>query len=181
MFNLPPFPHFKETYEYGFPDYKNNQPVYIKVTDLTLDFYFSKLFKFEKLSIPFSDIVEVGFESETYRSGGKAAAGAIIGGVLTGGIGLLAGAALGGKRRKENTLQLVVKYKNEDCVVSLKPSNNMPKIYAEIKRLTSKNVIMEKEEVKDSTLEIEKFYNLMEKGIISKEEFEKKKSELLNI
>lgn len=40
-------------------------------------------------------------DEETYRSGGKAVAGAVIGGVLTGGIGLLAGAALGGRRRKE--------------------------------------------------------------------------------
>lgn len=35
-----------------------------------------------------------------YRSGGKAAAGAIIGGLLTGGIGLIAGAAIGGRRRQ---------------------------------------------------------------------------------
>jgi hypothetical protein len=48
------------------------------------------------------DIVQVAeIEAETYRSGGKAAAGAIIGGLLTGGIGLLAGAALGGRRRME--------------------------------------------------------------------------------
>ena len=44
-----------------------------------------------------SDITEVvEIEAEEYRSGGKAAAGAIIGGVLTGGIGLIAGAAIGG-------------------------------------------------------------------------------------
>lgn len=40
-------------------------------------------------------------DEETFRHGGKAVAGAVIGGVLTGGIGLLAGAALGGRRRKE--------------------------------------------------------------------------------
>ncbi|MFE3837829.1 hypothetical protein [Pseudogemmobacter sonorensis] len=39
-------------------------------------------------------------DRETYRSAGGAAVGAIVGGVLTGGIGLLAGAALGGRRRK---------------------------------------------------------------------------------
>lgn len=39
-------------------------------------------------------------DEEQYRSAGGAAAGAIIGGVLTGGIGLLAGAAIGGRRRK---------------------------------------------------------------------------------
>ena len=48
------------------------------------------------------DIREIlSIDSEQYRSAGKAAAGAIIGGVLTGGIGLLVGAAIGGRRRKE--------------------------------------------------------------------------------
>lgn len=36
---------------------------------------------------------------QKYRSGGKAVTGAVIGGVLTGGLGVLAGAAIGGKRR----------------------------------------------------------------------------------
>lgn len=39
-------------------------------------------------------------DNESYRSAGKAAVGAIVGGVLTGGIGLIAGAALGGRKRK---------------------------------------------------------------------------------
>ncbi|TDK49649.1 hypothetical protein [Antarcticimicrobium luteum] len=39
-------------------------------------------------------------DEEQYRSGGRAVAGAIIGGVLTGGVGFLAGAAIGGRRRK---------------------------------------------------------------------------------
>lgn len=42
-------------------------------------------------------------DEENYRSAGKAAAGAIIGGVLTGGVGLVAGAAIGGRRRGERT------------------------------------------------------------------------------
>lgn len=46
---------------------------------------------------------------QKYRSGGKAVAGAVIGGVLTGGIGVLAGAAIGGKRRDASkaTIHLV--------------------------------------------------------------------------
>lgn len=39
--------------------------------------------------------------SDIYRNAGGAAAGAIVGGVLTGGVGLLAGAAYGGRRRKK--------------------------------------------------------------------------------
>lgn len=43
----------------------------------------------------------------SYRSAGKAAAGAIVGGVLTGGAGLIAGAALGGRRRSKSTFLVV--------------------------------------------------------------------------
>lgn len=40
------------------------------------------------------------------RSGGKAAAGAIVGGVLTGGVGAIAGAAIGGRRKDDSTAML---------------------------------------------------------------------------
>ncbi len=46
----------------------------------------------------FESVEEI--DAEVFRSGGKAAVGAIVGGVLTGGIGLIAGAAIGGRKRK---------------------------------------------------------------------------------
>ena len=46
-------------------------------------------------------------DEEQYRSAGGAAAWAIAGGVLTGGIGLLAGAAIGGRRRRVGTYLIV--------------------------------------------------------------------------
>ncbi|WP_333830982.1 hypothetical protein [Pararhodobacter sp.] len=46
---------------------------------------------------------------ETFRHGGKAVAGAVIGGLLTGGIGFLAGAAIGGRRRKEGMYAIAFK------------------------------------------------------------------------
>jgi hypothetical protein len=42
-------------------------------------------------------------DEDKYRSAGGAAAGAIIGGILTGGIGLLAGAAFGGRRKQRSS------------------------------------------------------------------------------
>lgn len=41
-------------------------------------------------------------EEKHTRSAGKAAAGAIIGGVLTGGVGAIAGAAIGGRKRDDS-------------------------------------------------------------------------------
>ncbi|MEP2990909.1 MAG: hypothetical protein ABJO88_18290 [Parasphingorhabdus sp.] len=46
----------------------------------------------------FASVEEI--DAEVFRSGGRAAVGAIVGGVLTGGIGLIAGAAIGGRKRK---------------------------------------------------------------------------------
>lgn len=45
------------------------------------------------------DYLGFDWNEQKYRSGGKAVAGAVIGGVLTGGLGTLVGAAMGGKRR----------------------------------------------------------------------------------
>ncbi len=46
-------------------------------------------------------------DEEQFRSAGKAVVGAIVGGVLTGGIGLLAGAAFGGRRRKTGSYMVI--------------------------------------------------------------------------
>lgn len=51
-------------------------------------------------------VVAVEWQEGSRRSAGKAAAGAIIGGVLTGGIGLLAGAAIGGRKR-DNSIAII--------------------------------------------------------------------------
>ncbi len=67
------------------------------------------------LSLLLTDIVRVTeIAEETYRSGGKAAAGAIIGGLLTGGIGLLAGAAIGGRKRR--TASFLIQFIDENHV-----------------------------------------------------------------
>ena len=46
-----------------------------------------------------TEVAEI--DADAYRSAAGAAVGAIVGGVLTGGIGLLAGAAIGGRRKRE--------------------------------------------------------------------------------
>lgn len=51
-------------------------------------------------------VTKLEWDEKGQRSAGKAAAGAIIGGVLTGGIGLLAGAAIGAKK-KDNSLAII--------------------------------------------------------------------------
>ncbi len=135
---MPPLQSYQLVYQYGFPQYKRPRKMFVKVTDNSLDLYLTKLlFWMDKVSISKDDILEVDLDSETYRSAGKAAAGAIAGGVLTGGIGLIAGAAIGGKRRKENTLQLAVRYQNKTCVLGIKPNKKAPALFSEIRNMIS--------------------------------------------
>lgn len=111
----------------------------------------------------------VPIDVDAYRSAGKAAAGAIIGDVLTGGVGLIAGAAIGGRRRKTgsylihfsdghyiaieetdkgNTALLddaITRAKNSDMVKSAPPpdlqgSTSIPPLTPPVTKQTSKKV-----------------------------------------
>lgn len=64
--------------------------------------------------IPVSSIKNVSLQKGSSRSVGKAAAGAIVGGVLTGGIGAVAGAALGGRKKDDSLLVVTVDYHGMD-------------------------------------------------------------------
>lgn len=181
FFSLPKYPIFSETYLSGFSFCKNKAPITFQVAPEGIHLKLLIGFKSKKIFIPKEDITEIGLNQETYRSAGKAATGAIIGGVLTGGIGFIAGAAIGGKRRKENELTLVVNYENESCYLELKPSNSIPKLYQELKK------IMPIEEQKETTAttsaadELMKFATLRDQGILTDEEFETKKRQLLGL
>lgn len=180
-------PVYTIKYEGGLPDFKP-APGSIQFNDECAELKIMVGFSRKTITINPDDIIEVGLNQETYRSAGKTAAGAIVGGLLTGGIGLIAGAALGGKRRKENQLHLVIKYMNRECEVLFSPSNDMPKIYAGLKTLIAKQTIKpaventtnEKPQI-DSLSEIEKLHDLLQKGIITQEEFDAKKKLLLGL
>lgn len=68
----------------------------------------------EKPILPVNSIKNVSLQKESSRSIGKAAAGAIVGGVLTGGIGAVAGAALGGRKKDDSLLVATVDYNGMD-------------------------------------------------------------------
>lgn len=83
------------------------------------------------VAINFEDITSISFDEQSHRSVGKAATGAIVGGVLTGGIGLIAGAALGAKAHKNKSLFIGYKVGHIDAVAQFGGSNINP-LYAEI-------------------------------------------------
>lgn len=85
-------------------------------------------------------------DEDKYRSAGGAAVGAIIGGVLTGGIGLLAGAAFGGRRRQRSAYLVTfddghhVAFE-ESKKANLKPLNQLVQS-AKVKSLISERDIL---------------------------------------
>ncbi|WP_138751141.1 hypothetical protein [Paenibacillus sinopodophylli] len=60
-------------------------------------------FKTGLFSSSMLQVASLDWQEAATRSAGKAAAGAIIGGVLTGGLGLIAGAAIGGRKTDAST------------------------------------------------------------------------------
>jgi len=78
------------------------------------------------------EIVNISFEEKGKRSVGKAAAGAIIGGVLTGGIGLLVGGALGARKKDTSNLFITIKHNERELDVILKAGKKADDIYGAI-------------------------------------------------
>jgi hypothetical protein len=69
----------------------------------------------------FENIVEVSYEDKQTRSAGKAAAGAIAGAVLTGGLGIIAGAALGGRKKNDGCVYITHNKYGKETDLIFKP------------------------------------------------------------
>lgn len=65
------------------------------------------------------DIVDISFDAQMKRSGTRAATGALIGGVLTGGIGLLAGAAIGAKAKDKSEMTILFREGDRERTIQL--------------------------------------------------------------
>lgn len=81
-------------------------------------------------SISKEDIVAISNEKSGSRSVGKTAAGAIVGGVLTGGIGLIVGGALGARKTNTSEVYITYKYNGVELTINLKPGKNTDKVYS---------------------------------------------------
>lgn len=75
-------------------------------------------------------IVAISNDKSSRRSVGKTAAGAIVGGVLTGGIGLIVGGALGARKKDTSEVYITYKYNDVELTINLKPGKNTDKVYS---------------------------------------------------
>jgi len=82
-----------------------------------------------------SEILNISLAEKSKRSLGKTAAGAIIGGVLTGGIGLVAGGLFGARSKDTSMLYLTIAPNGKEVNVILKAGKQADNLYAEIAAL----------------------------------------------
>ncbi len=128
------FPYVAE-YLGGHPDWPSNSKITLAIVSKNNNILLSQtgfLSEGKKLIIDVDEIISVDFEENKQRSLGKAAAGAIFGGVLTGGIGLLAGGALGASAKNKSMLYITIDYEGRNFQVIFKTGKYTNEIYAEI-------------------------------------------------
>lgn len=124
----------------GHPDWPHPSKIYLTVVKNNLNILLEQrgfLSEGRKLLIDTEEIISIDLEEKKFRSVGKAAAGAIIGGILTGGIGLLAGGALGAARKNLSNIFITIDYDGKPFQVIFKTGKNTNAIYAEICSLFS--------------------------------------------
>ena len=109
--------------KYGYVFSENTRDIVINTLDNNLIIFDNKSID-SHILINKKDILDIRIEEKGDRSVGKAATGAIIGGVLTGGIGLIAGAALGAKKKDLSELFIDYMYNDKNFTLCLKTGKN---------------------------------------------------------
>lgn len=126
----------------GHPDRPNTGKIYLTVVKRNLNILLEgrglTAFAWKPILIDLDEIISIDLEEKKTRSVGKAAAGAIIGGALTGGVGLLLGGALGASAKDKSNLYITIDYDGMHFQIIFKTGKQTKEIYSEICSLYSK-------------------------------------------
>ena len=118
-------------YIIGYPGWDNKRDVTVLISNGVIRI--NSLSPKGDIYINAKDITDISFDAKSKRSGTRAATGALIGGVLTGGIGLLAGAAIGAAAKDKSEILLKFKEGNSEREVLLLTKDKTNMIYNELK------------------------------------------------
>ncbi|MGX1433878.1 putative oligomerization/nucleic acid binding protein [Cytobacillus horneckiae] len=123
-------------------------------------------------------IKSIEWEFSESRSGKKMAGGAIAGTLIAGPLGTIAGAGLASGKKENSTANIAVYdvENNRDAYFIVKCNGDQ---YTKLLSWASPDYTQEKSNVIDPVTEIRKYKELLDEGLITQEEFDKKKSELL--
>lgn len=83
----------------------------------------------KELLVAGKDIIDVSFEAQKKRSGASAATGALVGGLLTGGVGLLAGAAIGARAKNKSELTFLFNEEGRERMITLQTKEKTNAIF----------------------------------------------------
>lgn len=148
---------FKVKYLIGYPgwDSKKNVTVVIAKDAMRIAEPYTK----NEIIIKAKDILDVSFDAKSKRSGTRAATGALIGGVLTGGIGLLAGAAIDAQAKDKSELVLLFNEDGRERTVVLQTKDKTNAIFNAIQdaiAYSQEHPIEDKDETKETNKVAEK-------------------------
>lgn len=119
-------------YIIGYPGWDKKRDVTVVISNGVIRI--RSIYPKDDIYINAKDIIDISFDAKSKRSGTRAATGALIGGVLTGGIGLLAGAAIGAAAKDKSEIFLKFKEGNSEREVLLLTKDKTNMIYNEIKK-----------------------------------------------
>lgn len=124
-------------YLIGYPGWDKETPVRVVIASTAIRVV--TIYPKKEVIIKGKDILDISFENQSKRSGARAATGALIGGVLTGGIGALAGAAIGAKAKDKSELTLLFNEDGHERIMVLQTKDKTNAIFNGIKDAIEKS------------------------------------------
>ena len=176
-------------YDAGLPDVKGPKHMrlifYKNRVEIT---YLTYVFFTKKIILNPSDILELSIGVQDTNITGNAMVGAMAGGLAMGGLGALAVAGAAAKRRKEDSLHLVIRYKGEPRPLYFQNTKKAQKLYLEFNKLYTPRQIKQMPSTvgtknmdgSDIAKQLTDLNSLVEKGILTQEEFEIQKKAILS-
>ena len=119
---------FNVKYLIGYPGWDKPAPVSL-IVDKGAMRITQPISNGKNLVVNASDIIDVSFEQQKKRSGTSAATGALVGGLLTGGIGLLAGAAIGARAKDKSELTLLFNEGGRERIITLQTKDKTNAVF----------------------------------------------------
>ena len=146
-------------YIIGYPGWDEKTTVTVSANKGVVRIYES-IFKKEIL-INGQDILDISFDAKMKRSGTRVATGALIGGVLTGGIGLLAGAAIGARAKDKSEITLLFNENGKERMVLLQTKDKTNAVFNLIQDAIAEakadpSAAVEEKEVREKLTEMDK-------------------------
>jgi hypothetical protein len=183
-----------DVYDAGLPDVKGpkKMKIHFSKDKINLEYFELGIIpRNKKITIYPKDILELEIGVEKTENASNTLKGALIGGVLMGGLGAVVGASQFSKQRKEDSLHLVINYKGEARAIYFQEKKNVQKLYAEFKKHFTPKVIEQKADTiivntikpnnsNDIVKQLTDLNNLVQQGILTQQEFDIQKQKLLN-